>query len=304
MPAVSAVSADWPLPPDTAPEDVIAHFESLARRVDTSLGDGSLAWRVFGADSGKPPVVLLHGFFGAWNHWIRNIPVLTKHYTVYCVDTPGMGDSALAPGEFSAENLGAAISDGLDAVLPPPAEFDLVGFSFGGILGGQVAKRQGERVKSFTICGSGGMSLTRDPVEGMKRMRRDMTPDEIAEVHRHNLGCFMFGRRENIDDLAVYMQTVNVLKQRNPRSSIHLTDVLARALPHLKGTLRGIWGRLDAATGRYAEERRDFFRTIQPGAPFAIIECAGHWVMYEGGDDYNHVLLSMLQGTWRETETA
>lgn len=299
-----AVPSDWPLPPDTLPENVVAHFESLARRVETPLGDGALVWRIFGADSGKPPVVLTHGFFGAWNHWIRNLPTLMPHYTVICVDTPGMGESALAPGEFSAENLGACISEGLSEVLPPPAPFDLVGFSFGGILGGQVAKRQGERVKSFTICGSGGMLLSRDPIDGMKRLSRDMSPPEIAEVHRHNLGCFMFGRRENIDDLAVYMQTVNVRRQRNPRSSIHLSDVLARALPDLKGTLRGIWGRLDAATGRHAEERRDFFRTLQPGAPFAIIDGAGHWVMYEGGDDFNRTLLSMLQGTWRETETA
>ncbi len=301
---MNALPADWPYTPETPPAEIIADFEARAQRIETPLGDGALVWRVFNHGSDKPPLVLMHGFHGSWAHWIRNIPALEPHYTVICVDTPGMGESALAPGEFTAENLGGCIARGLDEILPPPASFDLAGFSFGGILGGQVAKYHGERVNSFTVCGSGGMLMSRDPIDGLMRMRRDMTPEEIHEVHRHNLGCFMFAKRDNIDELSIVLQTENVRRQRNPKSTIHLTDVLATALPHLKGQLRGIWGGLDAATGRHTDERRAFFNEIQPGAPFAVIEDAGHWVMYEGADSFNRVFLAMLQGTWRDTETS
>ena len=54
-----------------------------------------LTWRVWGSQNiYKRPVVLLHGGFGAWNHWIRNIPLLEKDFNVLAVDLPGCGDSS------------------------------------------------------------------------------------------------------------------------------------------------------------------------------------------------------------------
>ena len=44
-----------------------------------------------------PPLVLLHGNFGSWMHWIRNVEVLSQHYRVIALDIPGFGDSATPP---------------------------------------------------------------------------------------------------------------------------------------------------------------------------------------------------------------
>ena len=44
-----------------------------------------------------PPVVLIHGAAGSWNHWIRNVDTLAEHHLVIGVDLPGYGESDLIP---------------------------------------------------------------------------------------------------------------------------------------------------------------------------------------------------------------
>lgn len=39
----------------------------------------------------KPPLILLHGFGAAIEHWRHNIPCLSQHYRVYALDLLGFG---------------------------------------------------------------------------------------------------------------------------------------------------------------------------------------------------------------------
>src|SRR6516165_11258454 len=86
-------------------------------------------------------------------HWVRNVLVLARRFTVIAPDLPGLGESATPPEPHSAEELARIIIDGLATILPGGERFHLAGFSFGGVLGGHVAASLGEQVRGFTIVG-------------------------------------------------------------------------------------------------------------------------------------------------------
>src|SRR5690606_40342165 len=93
------------------PEELIARVAAAGRRVETPTGGGRMVWHVWGEGE---PLVLLHGSFGSWTHWIRNIETLASRYRVIAGDIPGMGDSDQPALRFPIDSLAAEVSAGLD----------------------------------------------------------------------------------------------------------------------------------------------------------------------------------------------
>src|SRR5271170_4862284 len=166
---------------------LVAGIAAQAKRFETPCGDGSLVWRVWGSG---PPLVLLHGGYGSWMHWIRNVPVLAHDFTVIAVDLPGLGESATPPEPWTADGLAAIIVAGLDIVLPKGAAPHMAGFSFGGVIGGNVAAQLGDRLKGFTVVGSNGLGLERSPTP-LERVKPDASEEEEFAAHRYNLNQLM-----------------------------------------------------------------------------------------------------------------
>lgn len=250
-----------------------------------------MVWRQWGTGA---PLVLLHGGYGSWTHWLRNIEALARSYRVIAADMPGLGDSAMPPTPFTPESLAAIIDRGLDAVLAPGERFHLIGFSFGAMLGSFVALRRGESVRSLTLVGSASMGLRRAPMREMQPMRRHMSEAEVFALQRANLAVLMFADERHIDDLAVRLQVENVARARVKSRRFAPIDLLRPILPQVRAPLGGIWGERDATAYPYVAERRDLLRAIQPNAAFDIIAGAGHWVMYEAAQAFNRVLLAQL----------
>jgi pimeloyl-ACP methyl ester carboxylesterase len=270
-------------------EETVAFVEGIAaeaQRVETPCGDGSMVWRVWGSG---PPLVLLHGGYGSWMHWIRNVLVLARRFTVIAADLPGLGESATPPEPHSAEGLARIIVDGLATILPGKERFHLTGFSFGGVLGGHVAALLGDQVRSFTIVGSNGLGLPRQPTE-LERQKPGATVEELLAIARHNLGVLMIADKNKIDDLAVYIQYMNAPRGRVRSRRFSRTDTLIGALPRVTAQLSGIWGGRDAGAYPYLDERKRVLGEIQSGLRFEIIPGAGHWVAYEAADRFNPIL--------------
>src|SRR5437588_6440533 len=169
-----------------------------------------MVWRIWGSG---PPLVLFHGGYGSWTHWIRNVLVLARDFTVIAPDLPGLGESATPPEPHTAESLAAIVVEGLEIVLPKGAVPHIAGFSFGGVLGGHVAAQLGDRLRALTIVGSNGRGLVRQPT-ALKRVPAGAPAAEALAVHRHNLGVLMIADRAMIDELAVYIQSQNAPRGR------------------------------------------------------------------------------------------
>ena len=265
---------------------IVAGVAAEAQRIETPCGDGGMVWRIWG---GGPPLVLLHGGYGSWTHWIRNVVVLARQFTVIAPDLPGLGESATPPEPHTAESLAAILVEGLEIVLPKGAAPHIAGFSFGGVLGGHVAAQLGDRLRALTIVGSNGLGLVRQPT-ALERAPAGATAEEALAVHRHNLGVLMIADPAKIDELAVYIQSQNAPRGRVRSRRFSRTDTLARALPLVKARLDGIWGERDATARSHLEERARVLRSFQPAARFEVIPGAGHWVQYEAADRFNAVL--------------
>jgi 2-hydroxy-6-oxonona-2,4-dienedioate hydrolase len=274
-------------------EETVAIVDGVAaeaQRIETPCGGGAMVWRVWGSG---PPLVLLHGGYGSWTHWIRNVLPLARRFTVIAPDLPGLGESATPPEPHTAEGLAAIIVAGLGIVLPKDAAPHLAGFSFGGVLGGHVAAQFGDRLRALTLVGSNGLGLVRQPT-ALLRVPAGASEEEVLAVHRHNLGTLMIADPAKIDELALHIQSQNAPRGRVRSRRFSRADTLARALPLVKVPLDGIWGERDATAYPHLDDRARVLRSFQPAARFEVIPGAGHWVQYEAADRFNAVLAAIV----------
>ena len=270
-------------------EETVAFVQGVAaeaQRVETPCGDGHMIWHVWGEG---PPLALLHGGYGSWTHWIRNVLPLSRCFAVAAPDLPGLGESAAPPEPHTAEGLAGIVVEGLDIVFRGQSRLHIAGFSFGGVLGGHVAAQLGDRVRTFTIVGSNGLGLVRQPTE-LRRLPEGASEAEALAIARHNLAALMIADRGKIDELAVYIQAQNAPRGRVKSRRFSRADTLARALPLIKARIDGIWGERDATAYPHLDDRARELRNVQPGARFEVIPGAGHWVQYEAADRFNPLL--------------
>ncbi|HWD58806.1 MAG TPA: alpha/beta hydrolase [Stellaceae bacterium] len=269
----------------------VAAIAAEATRVETPCGDGSLVWHVWGSG---PPLVLLHGGYGSWMHWIRNVPVLSRRFTVIAPDLPGLGESATPPEPWSAEGLAAIVVGGLDMVLrdvvsPGGERPHMAGFSFGGVIGGVAAAQLGDRLKAFTVVGSNGLGLERSPTP-LERVAPDAGEEQEFATHRYNLNQLMIHDPAKIDELALWLQKTNHARARMRSRRFSRSGALIEALPKITARLDGIWGERDATAYPQVAERKRLLQSIQPGARFTVVPGAGHWVQFEAADEFNRII--------------
>lgn len=279
--------------PDEEPAAAVGRIESLMENRLTPCGSGNMLWHVRGQGT---PLVLLHGGFGSWLHWIRNIPELANRYTVFAATMPGFGDSDDLPEPRTAEHIAAIVSAGIDQLLPPGEQFHILGFSFGGIIGGLVAAVQGDRLLSHTFSGSGGMGLTRNPIEPLQNWRNAKTEDERLQAHRRNLETLLIADPKKVDALAVYIQNWNTTRCRMRTYRYWYPDILREPLCKVKGRLMGLYGSRDAIVSGHMHERANYLSAIQPDRVFREIEGAGHWACYEAPEAFDKTYFEMLNG--------
>ena len=287
------------MPPDDAsrafngstPATVVAAVDSRAQRIETPCGDGSMVWRRWGTG---PALVLLHGGYGSWTHWLRNVESLSQRYTVLAPDLPGLGDSADPPKPYTAESLAAIIAIGIDRVAPKDS-VAIAGFSFGAVIGGHVAAQMGARVSSLLMLGAAGLGLPRKPLE-LTRVEPGMTPAQIAAVQRGNLVKLMFGDESRVDELAVYLQNENTRRARCDSRAIAFTDTLVHTLPEASARLGAIWGEQDATAINAIEQNFAVLRRLKPDVYCDTIANAGHWAQWEAPAVFEAKLNAFIAG--------
>ena len=276
------------------PAEIVAEIEGRARRVDTPCGDGTMAWRIWGEDSGGVPVILSHGAQGAWSHWIRNVDALAASgRMVIAVDLPGHGDSA-DPATPDHAGISAALAAGLRQILGEGRTVDLVGFSFGGVCFAYLASFHREMVRRVILVGCGGL----DTPLGHIDLRRvgGLQGEERQAALRANLLGLMLHHPESADDLAVHLLVRNARRSTINAQALVIPDRLAAVLPDVPVSVDAIWGEFDRPhPAPHLQEA--VLRRSHPQADFRVIRDAGHWAMYERPEAFNETLLAMLGTT-------
>lgn len=269
----------------------VAPVVAAARRRTTPCGGGELVWHEWGTGA---TVVLLHGGFGSWLHWVENVSHLATWRRVLAVDLPGLGDSALPDEPTTPSGIAVPIVEGLRQLCDDAWPIDLVGFSFGGLIAGQIAAMLGAAIGSLTLVGASGLGLRRRRFELVRRTP-EMDPQALREALRFNVGALMLHDPDRIDELAVAIQGYNDARARIRSRRMSMGDSLWQSLPLLQGQLSGIWGEHDSTATPWVDLRRAALRSVHPQMSFEVISGAGHWVQYEAPDHFNQTLTGLLR---------
>lgn len=279
--------------PDESPEACVSRIagQSVARRV--SFGDGEMVWRVWG--EGRP-VVFLHGGYGGWTHWIRNVVPLSRHIQVIAGDLPGHGESDAMSGRPTRERMAEILARCLDGVLPKDGAYDLVGFSMGANLSAAAIAAYGRDPENLVVVGPGGLGVMSQKIHGLEKWRPDLPRAELDARHRNNLSVIMLHDASRIDDLAVHVQRENGLRMRYHVKRSGATTLLRDYLPKVGAKLSCIWGEHDVYVIGNREERIAVMRESHPDLRVSMIADAGHWVMYEQPTAFGGALLELLRG--------
>jgi pimeloyl-ACP methyl ester carboxylesterase len=275
----------------TDPAAIVAEIAARAEVRRTPCGAGTMVWRIWGRGA---PLALFHGGYGSWTHWIRNVEPLAERFRVLVPDLPGLGESDIPPEPDKPEAIAAIVASGLLSLIGSQETIDIAGFSYGGLIGGLAAERLSARARNLVLVGSGGLGVRRGaPIELITW--RDL-PDEAARraAHAENLAILMLADRGNIDELAVHLQIGNATRARLRSRALSRIPALPLAIPRMSARLHGLWGESDVTAQGVLDQIRDLLQSLQPGASFAVIPSAGHWVQYEAAGAFNDALVKLL----------
>ena len=271
---------------------IVAEMDAKSTKFYTPCGNGRMIWRRWGSGT---PLVLVHGGGGAWSHWIRNIGPLAERYTVWALDTPGLGESDLPPEPVSMDAICEIVHRGTDMLIPE-GSVDVMGFSLGGPIATSLAAHLGPRLRNLVLAASRYVPGFKRVYPELVSWRKLEDPVERLAGHRRNLELMMLAYPENIDALAVYIQSVNTPRGRIYGKRINPGTKLLECLQHARpqGRVTGICGRDDQAAKDIMGQQEAGLHAVQPNGRFHVIEHAGHWIQYEAADRFNELALAAL----------
>lgn len=107
--------------------------------------------------SAKPDLVLLHGWGTSSDIWQPWLPFLTEHYSITCIDLPGLGLSTVSDSEnYSLQSVVSALADKV------PDNSILLGWSLGGMLAIALAQKLQLRIKALVTIACNPCFVQRD----------------------------------------------------------------------------------------------------------------------------------------------
>jgi len=245
---------------------------------------------VFRRKGQGPPIVLLHGGVGSWNHWVRNIGPLSRRFTVFAPDMPGFGDSDDAEPRAPYDVYHGYVAAAVERMLPPGKPFHLVGFSFGGMIGSGVACRLNHRLAAATFIAPSGFFPTRTRKVKLRKRQPDLTAAQVRELHRYNLNQFMLHRPQSIGEDTITSHEHNHLRSRFNNFHLSRSGRVFGTMPLIVAPLQLIWGEQDRTVNPEVADRVDVCRTWMPPFELHTIPDAGHWAAYEAAETVNRLL--------------
>ena len=273
----------------------LSAIEKNCNKVLIKSKDSKVCWRSWG--KGKP-LILLHGGYGSWAHWIKQAIPFSKNYNVLIPDMPGFGESEDLTLPHTPEKISTNIAETLLKLISPEETPIICGFSFGGLIAGHLSYNLIERglnPEKLILVGPGGLGAKRGEIRNMIPRHSRMSEEEIYQAHKINLEILMMHDATKVDDWSVHIQKQNTDAHRIKSRPISSTDTLARILEKQDVPLFLLWGEKDASVGVYLEDRMSILRDINSKVRFHVEYNLGHWIMYENDVIFNKILNNFIQ---------
>ena len=249
--------------------------------------DTKISFRQWG--EAGPILVMLHGGYGSWMHWLNNVSELCKNFRIVVPDMPGFGESELLPYLPSLDQYAQILVDALDELLPEE-QYSLVGFSFGSAIGSHMMKFAGDKVKRQTHVRynrTGKMQIKRPK---KKTWRGVSSKEELFAAQRFNLSVMMLHKEEKIDDLAITVQTLNTRGGKVRSLDIVATHDLPSRLLEVNKPIDIIWGEFDVTLINGIDNAQERMQELIPDVECHVINNTGHWVQFEEPEQFNKII--------------
>ena len=273
----------------------IEEFEIGSKKLFISTVETTVCWRIWGKGQ---PIIFLHGGYGSWRHWIKQVIYLAKDYQILVPDMPGFGESSDLKSDHTPENISLNLYQTFRKLnITDLDNINLVGFSFGGLISGHLSYqflKKGIELKNLILVGPGGTGARRGPMREMVRRTPKMSFEEILRAHFENLKILMINNPKNIDLLSLYIQLENTNNHRLKSRPISATNTLIKILEKQNIIPYLIFGEKDATVGPYLEERISIFRAACKDIRIHVEINAGHWIMYEKPDNFNKLIKEII----------
>jgi pimeloyl-ACP methyl ester carboxylesterase len=242
-----------------------------------------------------PDVVLFHGGMGCWRHWIRNIEPLAERFTVHALDHPSYGASASVPRETTGREYLDLVHRLFVEMLPGDAPLRFAGFSFGGAIAANLARRLGPRVTHLCLVSPAGFP-PRTFGDRPTRSYREAGDDEqlFREICRHNLLVNMLSDPASVTEEAVDIQAYGVRHARFNSRKVSGGGTLLDDLARLEGRVRLLWGVGDDSSFRPADLLIGEIGRVVGDLDLHRIPAAGHWSAYENAGEVNRLMLEFF----------
>src|SRR5947208_5808380 len=251
-----------------------------------------------------PDVVLFHGGVGSWKQWVRNIDGLAARCTVHALDHPSYGDSPPVPRETTGPEYLDLMHGIIREMLPGEAPLRFAGFSFGGAIAANLARRLAPRVTHLCLISPGGFPARRFG-DRPTRSYREAGDDErlFREICRHNLLVNMLSDPASVTEDTLDIQTACVRRTRFNSRKVSgggtllddLTRLRERAVTSAPACrIRLLWGERDDSAFRPANLLIGEIRAAVGTLDVHRIPGAGHWSAYENAAEVNRRMLEFF----------
>jgi pimeloyl-ACP methyl ester carboxylesterase len=244
-----------------------------------------------------PDVVLFHGGMGSWKHWIRNVEPLATRFTVHALDHPSYGASASVARETTGAAYLDLVHDLFVEMFPGDAPLRFAGFSFGGAIAANLARRLAPRVTHLCLVSPAGFPA-RTFGDRPTRSYREAGEDErlFREICRHNLLVNMLADPGSVTEEAVDIQAECVRRARFNSRKVSGGGTLLGDLARLTCRIRLLWGERDDSPFRPADLLIGEIREAVGALDVHRIAGAGHWSAYENAPEVNRLMLQFFSG--------
>lgn len=257
------------------------------QKIILSKENTKISFRIWGQSG--PILVLLHGGYGSWMHFLKNVEELSKNFQVIVPDMPGFGESEPLPKVPNLDEYAQTLVDALSS-LTNGSNYNIIGFSFGSAIGSHMIKFAGDSVNRLTLVGynrTGNMPFKRPK---MLSWRAAKTEEELNTAQRHNLSVMMIHKQEKIDDMAINLQTLNTKGAKVRSLEIVASHDLPNRILNISQPIDIIWGEFDVTLINGIDDAQNRMKELIPDVKFHIIPNSGHWIQFEEYEKFNSTI--------------
>lgn len=251
------------------------------------------------APESAPHLVLLHGWGLHSIVWDEVMPGLLEHFQVTVVDLPGMGQSPLPNAPYTLGFLADQV-----ARVVPDGEFHLMGWSLGGLVALELARREPERCRSLvTVACSPRFVSAPDWPPAMAPAILEKFAEVFAEDHEGTLIRFLAlnckgsaTQQEDVRKLRDILYFCGLPAQRALREGLAIlaeTD-LRDALRELTIPVLMVFGAHDHIVPAAVQP---FIAELAPAVRLAVIADVAHVPFLSSPEAF----LAATRDFWRET---